>query len=146
MVWYNFLFSNEMFVDHNLEVERVVSVPPLVKETFKFLPSKRHPLNLTIQAWRGQQHELQPTMHCRQLLLPNKKWTGTNTSPTITFSKKIYFNLSSFMVQIVWNETMHTPLIGKCNLTWQQSESNGICLYKKIIAEFMSATVWKLQA
>lgn len=50
------------------------------------------------------------------------------------------------MVQIVWNETMHTPLIGKCNLTWQQSESNGICLYKKIIAEFMSATVWKLQA
>ena len=26
------------------------------------------------------------------------------------------------MVQIVWNETMHTPLIGKCNLTWQQSE------------------------
>lgn len=35
------------------------------------------------------------------------------------------------MVQTVWNETMHTPLIGKCNLTRQQSESNGICLYKK---------------
>lgn len=50
------------------------------------------------------------------------------------------------MVQTIWNETMHTPLIGKYKLTRQQSESNGICLYKKIIAEFMSATVWKLQA
>lgn len=40
------------------------------------------------------------------------------------------------MVQTIWNETMHTPLIGKYKLTRQQSESNGICLYKKIIAEF----------